>query len=936
MKNFRPVLIFIQLLLLTSGTFLCSYVYGQQEVTADTLISSSKDSLNVVSDSLTASLDSLGGDSNIVSNDSVGPSSQTLLLDSLKAKSDLQSEVEYHASDSIVFDIENRMLFLHSSGKGEKEGPNLQYEEISLSADSIMIDWENTTLFATGKMDSSGQISGQAEFTEADQDYSAKKIAYNFKSQRGKITLARTNLDGDIIHGEHIKKDSGNVYRIKNGQFTTCDADTPHYHIRSSKLKVLPGDRIISGPLMLVIQNFPIPIVVPFGFFPNNATKKSGVIMPEWGEAADRGFFLRNGGYFWAINDTVDLEFRGDIFSKGGFRLQLGSHYNVRYKYSGSISWQTGYQKFGEKWGPSELEQDESYSASLTHKFSWNHDQRINPTATLKAKVDIGSTDFNRNNSYNTQDYLSATLTSSVAYNQSFPNSPYRLAVTMTHDQNTQTGNVNLGLPSITFSKKYANPFKSKKGVSKDRWYEKIGYSYTMNAKNQVSAQDSLLLPIFSGLFQKEQVELVTTEGAGDTATFDTTFASPTDYLRNGIQHSIPINANFSAFKYVNITPSVNYNEWWYFRTIRKVYDYSDNSVISDNIDGFATTRAFRADVSANTRIYVISQLKNSKRGMKFRYQFNPSIGYGYKPDFSDEIWGFYEDVLFDTAAVPTRYSRFEGNIFGGPTSGEQQSITFGLTNIIEMKYKKLKEDTSSSGKEKKDPFTLVRLIDNLRVNSSYNFAADSLNLAPFALSARTSLFQKKVNVQANATLDPYVFQLNEDGTSGSRINQFVWNDRRGLGRITRASLAVNTGFQSKKKQGSKRYDRLDQEKYRDVLAMYDSYVDFTVPWALKLGYNLSYSDNGINKDTVSAMVFSGDFNFTPKWKVVFSSGYDFIDKDFSYTRFSITRDMHCWEMSLNWVPFGDRQSYTFSLNVKNPTLKDLKLTKRSDWQDRR
>ena len=925
----RPVLIFIHLLLLFGALTPFSYGFGQQVVTGDSLNTPETDTLATLPDSL-------GGDSLVTLSDSTSKDSlkspRTVLLDSLRAQSDLQSQVEYHATDSIVFDIENRKLFIHSRGKGQKEGPNLKYEDIALSADSIMIDWEATTLFAEGKMDSTGQITGQPEFTEKDQNYSAKKIAYNFKTQKGKISLARTNLDGDIILGESIKKDKDNVYRIKNGQFTTCDADTPHYHIRSSKLKILPGDRIISGPLMLVIEKFPIPIVVPFGFFPNNATRKSGVILPEYGEAADRGFFLRGGGYFWAINDSFDLEVRGDIFSKGGFRVEVGTHYNVRYKYSGNITWQTGYQKFGEKWGDAEYEQDAGYSANLSHKLTWNHDQRINPTATLKAKVDIGSTDFNRANSYNTEEYLTATLNSSVAYNQSFPNSPYRLSATLTHDQNTQTGKVNLGLPSITFSKKYDTPFKRKKGIAKDAWYEKIGYSYTMNAKNRVSATDSLLLPIVQGLFDGSDVLVVNTSTEGDSTVLDTTMISPLDYFNNGIQHSIPINANFQVAKYITVTPSINYVEYWYFRTIEKIYDYAQNRTLTNNRDGFAATRSFNGNLTANTRLFFISQIKNSKRGTAFRYQLNPSLGYSYKPDFSDDFWGIYEDVALDTAVTPTRYSRFEGALFGGPSAGEQQSINFGITNILEMKYKSLKEDTATVVDPKADPFTRVRLLDNLRVSSSYNFAADSLKLAPFSMSARTTLFQKKVNIQASANLDPYVF----DTESGRRIDQLVWDKRKGLGRITRATLAVNTSFRSKKKSGEKRTDRLDEGKYADVLAYRDAYVDFTVPWTLNLGYNLSYSDNGTRKDTVQALTFSGDFNLTPKWKVVFNSGFDFTARDFSFTRFAITRDMHCWEMSLNWVPFGDRQSYTFSLNVKNPTLKDLKLTKRSDWQDRR
>lgn len=848
------------------------------------------------------------------------------VLDSLKAKTDIKSTITYKSEDSIVFDITSSTLYLFKQG-------DLKYEEIGLKADSIAVNWDNNILYAKGIKDSTGAITGQPILTESESEYSAKEIAYNFKTQRGKVQFARTKMEDGYIIADVLKKDGQETYYIKDGKFTTCDLEHPHFYIKSRKLKVIPGDKIISGPLMLYIEDFPLPVVVPFGFFPNQSGKRSGVVFPTYGESADRGFFLRDGGYYWAINDYVDLQLTGDIFSKGGYRLALSSTYNKRYRYIGSFGIEYGVQKFGEKGDP-------DFSKATNFFVRWNdHQQTITPHLKLTANVQAGTSDYLSANSYNEREYLTNTLKSNITLNKTFANSPWNMVLNLDHSQNTQTKLVQIGYPNLVISRSRFFPFKSKKGISKNAWYEKIGLNYTGNLQNTISAPDSFVIGF---LLRPKTAQFLHTPiiSDGDTIGWDTTQVLANEYVRNGMAHRIPVSTNLTLAKYINLTPSFNYNEYWYFNTLEKVYNSVDNEVESIITPGFATARDFNASVNASTRIYGIYEFRNERK-THIRHTVLPSVSYTYQPDFGDSTWGYYRTVQSDSLGNTQRYSRFERSSVGGPASGERQSVNFNLSNQFEMKRLKRAEDlakekgkdtTQTGAPEKKiDPWIRSKLIDNIGVSTNYNFAADSLKLAPFTFNARTTLANNLISIQSNATMDPYKVDVN-----GRKYDEFLLATGGRLGRLTSLTFAVTASLRSKKRVGEvKPSEDVPEDEMAHVLYYRDLYVDFSVPWTLNLNYNFRYSNTGLNRDTTQTVNFTGDFNLTPKWKLGYTTGYDFSNKDISYTSLTIYRDLHCWEMSVNWIPFGARKSYNFAINVKSSTLKDLKLTRRRDWQDR-
>lgn len=851
---------------------------------------------------------------------------KTRILDSLKANTDIKSTINYKAEDSIVFDITNSTLFMFKKG-------DLKYEDIGLKSDSIAVNWETNILYAKGLMDSTGKITGQPTLTESESEYSAKEIAYNFKTQRGKVKFVRTQMEDGYIIADVLKKDGNETYYIKDGKFTTCDLDHPHFYIKSKKLKVIPGDKIISGPLMLYIEDFPLPIVVPFGFFPNQSGKRSGVVFPTYGESADRGFFLRDGGYYFAVSDYMDFQVTGDIFSKGGYRLALSSNYNKRYKYFGSVGIEYGVQKFGEKGDP-------DYNATQNFFVRWNdHQQTITPHLKLTANVQAGTSGYLSNNSYNEREYLTNTLKSNITFNKTFANSPWNAVLNLDHSQNTQTKQIQLGLPNLVVSRSRFFPFKSNKGVSKNAWYEKIGLNYTANLQNSIATPDSFLAGFL--LRPKLSQNLLTPIlSDGDTIGFDTTQVYANQYIKNGIVQRIPITTNLNLAKYINLSPSINYNEYWYFNTVEKIYNSAEGKTEDVYLPGFATARDFNASVNASTRLYGIYEFSNERK-THIRHTVLPSLSYTYQPDFGDSIWGYYRTVQSDSLGNTLKYSRFERGIFGGPSNGERQTVNFTLNNQFEMKRLKQEDEiekekgqdtTSANGPEKKiDPWVRSKLIDNIGVSTNYNFAADSMNLAPFNFNARTSFANNLISFQSSAVLDPYKVDIN-----GRRYNEYLLATSGRLGRLTSFNFAVTASLRSKKRVGEvKAANQVPEDEMAHVLYYRDLYVDFSVPWTLNLNYNLRYTNSGINRDTTQTLNLTGDFNLTPKWKLGYTTGYDFSNRDFSYTSLTIYRDLHCWEMSVNWIPFGARKSYNFSINVKSATLKDLKLTRRRDWQDR-
>jgi hypothetical protein len=811
-------------------------------------------------------------------------------LDSLKKTADLKSKVQYKAKDSIAFDIQNRFLYLYGDVL-------LEYEDITLKAEKIWIDWGTTTMFAEGIQDSTGKWVGQPVFEEGDQTYNAEALAFNFNTRKGRILGGRTQQDDNFVLGDSIKRNPDNSYFIRSGKITTCNLEDPHFYIFSDKMKVIPNDKIITGRVNMVVEKVPVPLVLPFGFFPNKKGKKSGILMPSYGNDATRGFFLRDGGYYLGLNDYVDLSLRGDIFSYGSYRVNATSRYNWNYHFNGSLDVKYAMNNSGEK-------TDLNYSESRDFFVVWRHDQKIGNTSRLSSDVNLGSSNFLKLNSLNTNDIVTNQLMSNVAWSKTFANTPWSMNARLGHQQNTNTKAISLEMPSIGINRGRTFPFKRKSGGGKERFYEKIGYSYSAQALNRINTFDSLL---FKPGFEKG--------------------------FQNGIRHTIPVSMNLKALKYVTVSPGLNFNEYWYLSEVRDRWQdgfvdtgevYRPGRVVKDTINQFLSGRDFSASVTASTRIYGMFPFP-SKRQRIIRHTFTPNVGYTFKPDFSKEGWGYFYKVQQDSIGTMRTVSRFADRINGGPSAGEQQQLSFGFLNLLEMKYwsQKKGQDTLVSKPESKK----LTLLDNFGMQGNYNFAADSLNLSPLNFSARTVLLNNLLNVNLTAVMDPY-----QQDASGRKINQLRWEKDRKPGYITTSNLAISTSFRSKKEKARVKPKNLDPALLAEIERNRELYADFNIPWSLNLSYNLLYNRQNINQNSTlnQSVQIGGDLNLTEKWKIRVTTGYDFVAKDVTLTQFNIMRDLHCWEAAFSWTPFGTRKFYMLTINAKSSTLQDLKLTKQS------
>lgn len=811
-------------------------------------------------------------------------------LDSLKKTADLKSKVQYKAKDSIAFDIQNRFLYLYGDVL-------LEYEDITLKAEKIWIDWGTTTMFAEGIQDSTGKWVGQPVFEEGDQTYNAEALAFNFNTRKGRILGGRTQQDDNFVLGDSIKRNPDNSYFIRSGKITTCNLEDPHFYIYSDKMKVIPNDKIITGRVNMVVEKVPVPLVLPFGFFPNKKGKKSGILMPSYGNDATRGFFLRDGGYYLGLNDYVDLSLRGDIFSYGSYRVNATSRYNWNYHFNGSLDVKYAMNNSGEK-------TDLNYSESRDFFVVWRHDQKIGNTSRLSSDVNLGSSNFLKLNSLNTNDIVTNQLMSNVAWSKTFANTPWSMNARLGHQQNTNTKAISLEMPSIGINRGRTFPFKRKSGGGKERFYEKIGYSYSAQAINRINTFDSLL---FKPGFEKG--------------------------FQNGIRHTIPVSMNLKALKYVTVSPGLNFNEYWYLSEVRDRWQdgfvdtgevYRPGRVVKDTINQFLSGRDFSASVTASTRIYGMFPFP-SKRQRIIRHTFTPNVGYTFKPDFSKEGWGYFYKVQQDSIGTMRTVSRFADRINGGPSAGEQQQLSFGFLNLLEMKYwsQKKGQDTLVSKPESKK----LTLLDNFGMQGNYNFAADSLNLSPLNFSARTVLLNNLLNVNLTAVMDPY-----QQDASGRKINQLRWEKDRKPGYITTSNLAISTSFRSKKEKARVKPKNLDPALLAEIERNRELYADFNIPWSLNLSYNLLYNRQNINQNSTlnQSVQIGGDLNLTEKWKIRVTTGYDFVAKDVTLTQFNIMRDLHCWEAAFSWTPFGTRKFYMLTINAKSSTLQDLKLTKQS------
>lgn len=778
---------------------------------------------------------------------------------------DFKSKVEYAARDSLFFDAEKMIVFLYGAAV-------VKYENMELKADYIAVDLENKTLLAAYATDSAGNKTGVPEFSQSGDKFTADEIKYNFQTKKGRIRGVYTEQGEGFIYGETVKKLDDFEY-ISRGTYTTCNLPHPHYAIAARKLKVINNRKIITGPAYLTIADVPMPLAIPFGYFPNRKGQSSGIIFPAYGESAELGFFLKNGGYYFGINDYIDLALTGDIYSKGSYATQSFLRYAWRYHFNGNLSLSFSKIKTGEKELP-------DFSENRDFFIRWSHtqDPKARPNSIFSANVNAGSSQYFRNNISTPSNFLTNTFQSSIAWSKSFPGKPFNFSATANHSQNTQTRDMNITLPQFTFSVNRIYPFKRKLTSGQPKWYEKAGISYQTNFQNVISGKDT---SIFKGDWAKR--------------------------MRNGIQHSIPVSTSLQVMKYFTLTPSFNYSEKWYLRTIEKRYDALTNTILTDTVNGFKAAREFNAGVSMNTRLYGMFQFRKSKL-QAIRHVLTPTLSFTYRPDFSDSFWNNYKTVQTNPEGETVRYSIYEQSLFGGPSAGRQALIGFAVDNNLEMKVK-TEKDTAETVKK-------IKIFESLALSGNYNLAADSLKLSIISLNARTTLFDK-INLNLAMAFDPYITD-----SLNRRRNVFEWKENKRAGRLTSANFT--TGFNILHNPKSS-----NQSKRNDLFS-------YEIPFSLYVSYSLYYiKPSDYDDKTVTQTVnFNGDISLTKNWKIIYSSGYDFTLKKWSFTSLSFYRDLHCWEMRFNWVPLGGYTYWNFQINVKASVLQDLKLTKKKDYYD--
>ncbi|WP_321289933.1 putative LPS assembly protein LptD [uncultured Sunxiuqinia sp.] len=804
----------------------------------------------------------------------------------------LEAPINYNASDSIVISLDGQKVYLYKEAM-------VTYQTIELKADYIELDLETKEVYAEGVPDSVEVVQGSPVFKDGEEEFESKTLRYNFETQKGIITEVKTQQGDGYVHSERTKKIDANSFILKKGKYTTCDADHPHFYLRMTRAKVISNKKIITGPAYLVLEDFPIYFpMIPFGFFPNSPSYSSGIIIPTYGEEQSRGFFLREGGYYWAASPYFDLTMKGDIYSKGSWGANVHTNYKKRYKFSGNFDFRYNVNRYSDPDLP-----DFSRSPGFSVKWSHSQDSKANPYQSFSASVNLSTTSYDKQNSYDVQSYLQTTKSSSISYSKKWENSPFNMSASFRHSQNSRDTTISLSFPELTFSMAKIYPFRQKDRVGAPKWYEKIGFSYTGNIKNSITAKEDELLN--QSIIRDWQ---------------------------NGWKHSIPISLpNFNLFKYVNVSPSVSYSERWYTNYITQNYAYDnvaqEGTVWEDTIYHFRRNYNYSFSLSSQTNIYGMYLMKNPNSRMKaIRHKMSPSVSFSYTPDFGDPKYEFYDSYM-DHEGNQIYYNRFKGAIFGSAGRGESAAINFGLTNNLEAKMT-AKNDTTSD----EEKFEKVKIIDNLGFSGSYNFIADSLNLSTIRINGRTTI--KGVSLNFGGTVDPY----NTD-EKGTRINQFMWNEASGLaklGRLTNANLSFGMSFKSKKKEeaNAEEGDEIgEQIMYPDGSI---EYYDFDIPWDFRFNYSFSYSKRSNYHDAQvnQSLNFSGRLKLTREWNMSLSTNFDIQAGEFSFTTFNINRRLHCWNMAFNFVPFGQRKHYSFTINASSAMLKDLKIDKKRSWFD--
>ena len=834
-----------------------------------------------------------------------------------KSNNAFETKVTRTAVDSVIQDMSEKVIYYYGNAV-------VKYDDIVLEANYMEFDLKTNVVHAKGLPDSTGKLIGTPVFTQGETKFEAEEMSYNFQTKRGVIHKVWTEESGGYLHGDKIKRMDDNTINIKSGGFTTCNLkEHPHYQFRFWKAKVIPNDKIVTGPVYVTLADVPIPIGLPFAIFPNAKGQHSGIIVPTYGESENRGFYLENGGYYWAINDHYDLQVLGDIYTRGSWAIKPTFRYNQRYKHNGSLALGYAVNKIG-------TEGAADYDKSTDFKVKWTHkqDTKAHPRHNFSADVNIISSNYNKYNPTTSNEYLSNTFKSSIAYQTNFGGKVY-LTLNAGHSQNTLTKQVTVSLPEATLTVNRIYPLQKLGKAGKKRWYKDLNINYSMNAKNYISGVDTLLFP---NDWSKNLSEW---------------FTNLQRFTQNGIKHTIPINLPIKLFKHFTWTTSVTFNDYMYFSRVERHWDQVDSCLVVDTIMGFRNLIDYNLSSNLTTKVY---GMVNFRKGpiRAIRHVFTPTIGFSYRPDFSDPKWHTYNTYVDGAGDIQT-YNMFMNALYGTPSQNKSGLITYSFNNTLEMKVPS--ESDTVTGLKK------IVLLESLGFSGNYDLTKDSLQFSYLSVNARTTLF-KKLKVSYSSVWDPYVID-----SSGQRVNRFeiienrrlfhknnsAWNfslswtfSQNDLKKWRESNNAQTEDFQNEITKRAHGSEFVTEGELDDILGNPKSYIDWEAPWSISLSYNLRHSSNltyaafmGIaTNQVVQTLNITGDVSLSPKWKVSFSTGWDFTNHGLSYTSLNIYRDLHCWEMRFNWIPIGSYKSWNFTINVKAQALQDLKLTKKKDFRD--
>jgi lipopolysaccharide assembly outer membrane protein LptD (OstA) len=824
----------------------------------------------------------------------------------------LLAEVEYKAKDCVQIDRKNNKLILYNEAE-------LYYQDIELRAGIIILDYQTNEVNA-GRIELDSTLVQYPFFKQGSNEVNPDSIRFNFDTQKALIWNSKSGQNGMDIFAALTKKQNDSVYFIKDARVSTAgkliggEDEGIDYYFKVRKGKIIPGGKIISGLTNMFIADVPTPVGLPFAYFPSSQTKESGFIIPSIGESNLRGYYIQNGGYYLGLSDYFDLTLIADYYTNGSYGFRGDSQYNVRYKYRGTFSFR--YENLiNEARGLPE------YSKSTVFNVRWNHskDPKSSPNSTFSASVNFGSSDYYRQsvNQLNSPNFLNNNLSSSISYSKSFPEYPrVNISLTTAMSQNSQSKSVNLTLPTFQANMERIYPFAPKVGAKKGL-FQNINFQYTSRAENRIiTTEEALFGP------------------------------SMFDNAKMGMKHTIPLSTNFKLFKYLSMSASANYDEVWTQNTVRfSDYDPELGRAVKDTINNIGTFRQYSLSASLGTTVYGTFNFGEDKKIQSIRHTIRPAISYTNKPSFER----YYDTYIVDADGNSAEYTRYQNSLFGIPSKALSNSMGISIGNNFEAKVRD--KDSTATGPKK------IVLLNNLNISTSHNFAADSLRWSPLRMSSGFSLLQGKMSINFGSTFDPYALDENK-----VRVNKFNIANGGGLLRLTSANINMNYKFSSTQLEGNREEgeEDLEQRNQREATSsggrdddLFGRAEDFTdrrmndaentdpaptypsyrtkIPWDLKIAYSLTYNNSRGQRDfSNNSLMFSGNVDLTPKWKVGVSSGYDFKGQGFTYTQLRFNRDLNSWRLNFSWVPFSDRASWNFFIGIKSDLLSDIKYEKQS------